>query len=70
MKTYKTVQGDMWDGIAYTQLGDTKYTDVLIRANAEYHDVYIFPSGVELSIPDVDTYTVADKLPPWKKVNS
>ena len=30
MRTYTTVQGDMWDSIAFTQLGDTAYTDRLI----------------------------------------
>ena len=32
-KTYTTVQGDMWDSIAYAQLGSTAYTDQLIMAN-------------------------------------
>ena len=26
MKTYTTKQGDMWDSIAYSQLGSTGYT--------------------------------------------
>ena len=30
-KTYTTVQGDMWDSIAYKQLGSTSYTDQLDR---------------------------------------
>ncbi len=31
MKTYTTVQGDMWDSIAYRQLGSTDYTDKLLK---------------------------------------
>ena len=31
MRTYTTVQGDMWDSIAYTQLGSVDYTDKLIE---------------------------------------
>ena len=36
MKTYTTVQGDMWDSIAYKQLGDTAHTDKLMNANLRY----------------------------------
>ena len=68
MSEYVTVQGDMWDKIAHDQLGSEKYTDALMEANPEYHDVYIFSAGVPLAIPDVDEYTAEDDLPPWKKV--
>ena len=27
MKTYRTAQGDMWDSIAFVQLGSEAYTD-------------------------------------------
>ena len=53
-KTYTTIQGDMWDGIAYKQLGDVKYTDLLMNANTQYRKVYIFSAGVELVIPDIE----------------
>ena len=33
MKTYTTVQGDMWDMIAYKQLGSVALTDRLMWAN-------------------------------------
>ena len=69
MMTYTTGGGDMWDKIAHDTLGDEKYTDLLIAENPDYHDVYIFPADVELTIPDVETRTVADDLPPWKRVN-
>lgn len=68
MKTYITVQGDMWDNIAYDQLGDTKYTDALINANLCYHDVYIFSAGVRLTIPDIEARVTNKDLPPWKQV--
>lgn len=70
MTTYTTVQGDMWDSIAHSQLGDSKYVDVLMTANAQYRKTYIFPSGVELIIPDVNTVYESDDLPPWKKVST
>ena len=57
MKTYTTVQGDMWDSIAFRQLGSTDYTDKLI---------YVFPAGVVLTLPEI-TQGVNNSLPPWKR---
>lgn len=67
-ETYVTIQGDMWDGIAHSQLGDSKFADALIAANTDYRDVYVFSAGVRLTIPDVDTTKGNDRLPPWKQV--
>lgn len=67
-KTYTTVQGDMWDGIAFKQLGSTSYTDKLMNLNAEYIDYYIFPAGITLTLPD-KTENVPSALPPWKRVS-
>ena len=69
-RTYTTVQGDMWDSIAYSQLGSVAHTDLLMRQNIQYHDIYIFPAGIVLNLPDVDATTdsTVDALPPWKQV--
>jgi len=67
MSTYTTVQGDMWDSIAYSQLGDVAYTDKLLNLNLEYRDYYIFPAGITLKLPDVSE-DVPATLPPWKQV--
>ncbi len=69
-KTYTTVQGDMWDSIAYCRLGSVAYTDLLIRQNLQYHDIYIFPAGIVMELPEVDVAVdrAADALPPWKQV--
>lgn len=67
-KTYTTVQGDMWDAIAYAQMGSADYTDKLITANIECCNTFIFPAGVELTIPDVPAPPPGG-LPPWKKVS-
>lgn len=64
-KIYTTKQGDMWDLIAFQQLGSCKHTAALINANPRFHDVYFFPAGIELLIPDVESDT-ASPLPPWK----
>lgn len=69
MSKYMTKQGDMWDQIAYNELGSTSHTDALMNANQQYKDIYIFPSGIELILPDIDIEKkVSESLPPWKKV--
>lgn len=65
---YVTVQGDMWDSIAYRQLGSEAHTDKLINANQQYRGYYTFPAGIVLTLPDI-IQTASDTLPPWKKVS-
>lgn len=57
----------MWDNMAYKLMGGVQYTDLLIRANRKYCDLFVFPAGIELTVPDV-AEPVYDKLPPWKVV--
>jgi len=66
INTYKTISGDMWDKIAFEQMGSTLYTDQLIMANAEYAAVFVFPAGIELTIPEVEDEENLE-LPPWKR---
>lgn len=65
-KTYTTVQGDMWDSIAYSQLGSTGHTDRLMNANLRYREVYIFPAGIVLTLPEIK-HEPSETLPPWKR---
>jgi len=65
-KTYVTISGDMWDKIAYEQMGSVLYTDKLIRANASHAETFIFPAGVRLVIPEVED-NIDMELPPWKR---
>ena len=65
-RAYVTVQGDMWDLIAYMQLGDVAYTDMLMGSNRLLLDYYIFPAGITLDLPDIDP-DASSSLPPWKK---
>lgn len=67
VRTYRTVQGDMWDSIAYAQLGSTSHTDKLINANPKYLDYYIFPAGITLVLPEVEEAASESSLPPWKR---
>ena len=65
-KTYTTISGDMWDQIAYTQMGSVLHTDKLIKANADYAAMFVFPAGVVLTIPEVEEKQSME-LPPWKR---
>ena len=67
MKTYTTTQGDMWDSIAYQQMGSVDYTAQLMNANQQYREYYTFPAGIVLTIPDA-VEPVSSLLPPWKQV--
>lgn len=66
IKTYRTIAGDTWDGISYKTLGDCYFMDLLIKENIRYSETVIFPAGIELNIPEVETKSSA-KLPPWKR---
>lgn len=65
-KTYTTVQGDMWDSIAYRTMGSVNLTDRLMMANRKYLGIYIFPAGIVLEIPETGSESTAEGLPPWK----
>ncbi len=65
-KTYTTVQGDMWDFISHKVYGSERYFSTLLEANPEYAGTVVFPSGVVLTCPDVET-PVNRFLPPWKE---
>lgn len=67
-KTYTTVQGDMWDAIAYAQMGNTAHKDKLMNANLQYREYYTFPAGIVLTLPETKE-SVSSTLPPWKRGN-
>lgn len=65
-KTYSTIQGDMWDMIAFKVYGRENCIKELLEANEEYRDVAVFPSGVTLKLPDIEIPR-SNNLPPWKR---
>lgn len=68
MKKYTTARGDVWDAIAYREMGDCKYTNLLIKANQDYLPLLLFPAGIELVVPDVPSPAVPDGgMPVWKR---
>ena len=67
--TYVTVQGDMWDEIAYKIYGSVKYVGALLLANPDYITIFRFPAGITLKCPDVSEEVSSSSLPPWKLVS-
>ena len=65
METYTTIQGDMWDSIAYRVYGSEKYMDILMKANMELLDIFIFGAGTVLSVPALQADEETD-LPSWR----
>ena len=52
-RIYTTVQGDMWDSIAYNFYGDVKYIGLLLKNNLDLLDVYVFSAGTKVFIPEL-----------------
>ena len=67
MNKYTTVQGDMWDAIAYKIFGNELYMNELLEANNDYRNVAVFPAGITLNIPDINVIQSSKILPPWKR---
>lgn len=63
----KTIQGDTWDILSIRAYGSAAYMDKLIQANPGERMTTVFPAGVEIEVPKVDTSTTAAGLPPWKR---
>lgn len=70
MTTYTTTQGDTWDHIALKTMRSESYTGLLLEANADKQDIFVFSAGEVLTVPDVpESAVTADNLPPWKGGN-
>ena len=66
LKTYTTIQGDMWDLIAFKVYGKEAYISKLLEANEDLREITVFPSGVEIICPKADAET-SRILPPWRR---
>lgn len=67
MSTYTTKSGDIWDLIAYEQLGDCKYVSLLMEVNPQHLDVGVFSAGVVLTLPEITDENKVKNLPPWRR---
>ncbi len=67
MSTYTTVQGDTWDSIAYKAYGagHESQAGTLMQNNWDLLDYFVFPAGIVVQIPELDTDT--SDLPPWRQ---
>lgn len=66
MATYRTVQGDTWDLIAY-RLWENEYLCwELMDANTKLIHTSIFDSNTILEIPEI-VITEKSDLPPWRR---
>lgn len=64
--TYTTKSGDMFDLVAYRQLGSCDYTEKLLNVNRTKLQTLKFKAGETLNLPDVSQDKIS-KLPPWLK---
>lgn len=69
MATVTTKQGDTWDILAKDAYGDELFMDILIKANVSHRKTVIFPAGVVLEVPEIDTTSAEYEvnLPIWKR---
>lgn len=65
---YSTIQGDMWDIIAWRVYGTAKYVHVLMQANPDHIRTYMFGAGVRLRVPVLSPEeSIAANVPPWRR---
>ena len=64
-KIYTTIQGDMWDLIAYKVYGNEAYMTDILEANEQYKSTSVFSAGVVLTCPEIPVKK-SRIAPPWK----
>jgi hypothetical protein len=67
--TYITNQGDMWDNIAFNELGDSSRMTEIIALNTDYKDVIIFSGNIVLELPEPSLSVDVLPLPPWHEAS-
>ena len=65
MDRYTTIQGDTWDSIAFKIYGDEYKVQLLMEANREYMDIFVFSGGLELKCPELTLVQIVG-LPEWR----
>ena len=69
MRVYTTIQGQTWDQIAYEVYGNEYMCDKIMDLNREKLDIFIFPAGVKLILPDEESIvrqSVSSDYPTWR----
>jgi phage tail protein X len=68
-KTYTTISGQTWDQIAYEVYGNEHYCDKLMDANRDKLHYFVFPDGISLKIPSIESMAqtaVSSDYPAWR----
>lgn len=64
---YVTVQGDMYDLIAFRLWRDETLMNRLIELNPEHQDTVVFSAGIELNVPVLTPPIRKGPVPPWQQ---
>ncbi len=64
MSSYKTIQGDTWDLIAYKLWGSEYLLPLLLEANPKHRHTLFFSGDVVLNVPVIDT-AIYNERPSW-----
>lgn len=64
-KIYRTISGDVWDGVAKKVYGDESHASFLMANNQEYLEYFVFPEGIGLRVDDLPEDESA--LPDWRR---
>lgn len=64
MSSYRTIQGETWDLIAYKLWGSEYLLPLLFEANPQCRDILIFEGGLLLNVPEVLVEDVTER-PEW-----
>lgn len=68
--TYTTISGQTWDQIAYEVYGNEYHCDKLMDANRDKLEYFVFPDGIILKIPSLETIAsftiVTNDYPAWR----
>ena len=65
MVTIRTKSGENFDSICYKQYGSSKYLPDLMSANPQHLETFIFPAGIELTVPEIEVEKAKTNLPSW-----
>lgn len=66
---YVTTSGQTWDQIAFEVYRDEHLCDRIMDANRDRLDIFVFPDGIRLRIPDMESVTessVPSDYPAWR----
>lgn len=66
-KTYTTISGEEWDLICFKHYGTEMVMNQVMNANPKHIHTVVFPAGVELIMPEIETIKENNTKPPWMR---